>query len=157
MEDVLDLYAQPYDSRFPVVCVDESPYQLVEEVRQPSLARPGTPQRYDYQYQRNGTCNLFMFFEPRNGWRHVEVTARRTKRDFAQCMRMLVDSYYPEAEVIRLVVDNLNTHTPAALYEAFPRLKPTAFCNAWSFTIRPNMVAGSTWSRSNSPCSQASA
>jgi DDE superfamily endonuclease len=120
MEDVLDLYAQPYDSRFPVVCVDESPYQMVGEVRQPSLAQPGTPQRYDYQYQRNGTCNLFVFFEPRNGWRHVEVTARRTKRDFAQCMRMLVDSYYPEAEVIRLVVDNLNTHTPAALYEAFP-------------------------------------
>jgi hypothetical protein len=120
MEDVLDLYAQPYDSRFPVVCFDESPYQLVGEVRHPQAPQPGKSQRYDYQYQRNGTCNLFMFFEPRNGWRHVEVTARRTKQDFAGCMQMLVDGYYPEAEVIRVVVDNLNTHTPAALYETFP-------------------------------------
>jgi hypothetical protein len=120
MEDVLDLYAQPYDARYPVVCFDESPYQLVGEVRQPQAPQPGLPQRYDYQYRRNGTCNLFMFFEPRNGWRHVEVTARRTKQDFAHCMQMLVDGYYPEAEVIRIVVDNLNTHTPAALYETFP-------------------------------------
>jgi len=120
MEDVLDLYAQPYDSRFPVVCFDESPYQLVGEVRHPLASQPGKPQRYDYQYQRNGTCNLFVFFEPRNGWRHVEVTERRTKQDFAQCMQQLVDGYYPEAEVIRVVVDNLNTHTPAALYETFP-------------------------------------
>ena len=116
----MDFYAQPYDSRFPVVCFDESPYQLVGEVRQPQLTQPGRPQRYDYQYQRNGTCKLFMFFEPRNGWRHVEVTARRTKQDFAQCMQQLVDGYYPEAEVIRVVMDNLNTHTPAALYETFP-------------------------------------
>lgn len=120
MEDVLDLYAQPYDSRFPVVCFDESPYQLVGEVRQPLSPQPGKPQRYDYQYQRNGTCNLFMFFEPRTGWRHVEVTARRTKQDFARCMQQLVDGYYPEAEVVRVVMDNLNTHTPAALYETFP-------------------------------------
>jgi transposase len=120
MEDVLDLYAQPYDSRFPVVCFDESPYQLIGEVRQPQLAQPGQPQRYDYQYQRNGTCNLFMFFEPRTGWRHVEVTARRTKQDFARCMQQLVDGYYPEGEVICVVMDNLNTHTPAALYETFP-------------------------------------
>lgn len=119
MEDVLDLYAQPYDSRFPVVCFDESPYQLIGEVRQPCSSQPGKPQRYDYQYQRNGTCNLFMFFEPRAGWRHVEVTERRTKQDFAHCMQQLVDGYYPEAEVIRVVVDNLNTHTPAALYETF--------------------------------------
>ena len=120
MEDVLDLYAQPYDARFPVVCFDESPYQLVGEVRAPLASQAGKPQRYDYQYQRNGTCNLFMFFEPRHGWRHVEVTDRRTKQDFAYCMQQLVDGYYPEAEVIRVVVDNLNTHTPAALYETFP-------------------------------------
>jgi hypothetical protein len=120
MEDLLDLYAQPYDARYPVGCVDESPYQLVGEVRQPLPPQAGKPQRYDYQYERNGTCNLFMFFEPRNGWRHVEVTDRRTKQDFAQCMRLLVDSYYPEAELIRVVVDNLNTHTPTALYETFP-------------------------------------
>jgi DDE superfamily endonuclease len=115
----LDLYAQPYDTRFPVVCFDESPYQLSGEVRKPQAPHSGKPQRYDYQYQRNGTGNLFMFFEPRSGWRHVEVTERRTKQDFAHCMRQLVDGYYPEAEGIRVVVDNLNTHTPAALYETF--------------------------------------
>jgi hypothetical protein len=120
MEDVLDLYAQPYDSRFPVVCFDESPYQLVGEVRQPQTPKPGQPQRYDYQYRRNGTCNLFMFFEPRTGWRHVEVTARRTKQDFARCMQQLVEGYYPEAEVLRVALDTLNTHTPASLYETFP-------------------------------------
>jgi hypothetical protein len=102
-----------------VVCFDESPYQLIGEVRQPLAPQPAYPQRYDYQYQRNGTCNLFMFFEPRSGWRHVEVTARRTKQDFARCMQQLVDGYYLEAEVIRVVVDNLNIHTPAALYENF--------------------------------------
>jgi hypothetical protein len=120
MEDVLDLYAEPYDARYPVVCFDECPYQLVGEVREPLPATPGKPRRYDYQYQRNGTCNLFMFFAPKDGWRHVSVTERRTKQDFAQQMRDLVDGDFPEAEKIRLVVDNLNTHTPAALYETFP-------------------------------------
>jgi hypothetical protein len=120
MEDVLDLYAQPYDARFPVVCFDESPYQLIGEVRQPQASQPNRPQRYDYHYQRNGTCNLFMFFEPRSGWRHIEVTARRTKQDFVHCMQQLVDGYYPEAKVIRVVVDNLNIHTPAALYDCLP-------------------------------------
>jgi hypothetical protein len=119
MEEVLDLYAQPSDSRFPVVGFDESPYQLVGEVRSPLASQPGKPQRYDYQYQRNGTCNLFVFFEPRTGGRHVEVTTRRTKQDVAHCMQMLIDGYYPEAEVIRVVVDNLNPHTPAALYATF--------------------------------------
>ena len=119
MEDVLDLYAEPYDARYPVVCFDECPYQLVGEVREPLPATPGRPQRYDYQYQRHGTCNLFMFFAPGERWRHVEVTERRTKQDFAHQMRHLVDGYFPEAEKIRLVVDNLNTHTPAALYETF--------------------------------------
>ena len=120
MEEVLALYAQPYDSRFPMVCFDEGPYQLIAEVRHPQAPQAGQPQRYDYHYQRNGTCNLFMFFEPRTGWRPVEVTSRRTKQDFAPCMQQLVDGYYPEAEVIRVVLDNLNTHTPAALYETFP-------------------------------------
>src|SRR5262249_29821944 len=120
MEDVLDLYAEPYDGRYPVVCFDACPYQLVGEVQVPLPASPGQPPRYDYQYQRNGTCNLFIFFAPGEGWRHVEVTERRTKQDFAHQMRALVDGYFPEAEKIRLVVDNLNTHTPAALYETFP-------------------------------------
>ena len=137
MEDVLALYAQPYDSRFPVVCFDESPYQLVGEVRQPHAPQPGKPQRYDYQYQRNGTCNLFMFFEPRTGWRHVEVTNRRTKQDFASCMQMLVDGYYPEAEVIRVVVDNLNTHTPAALYETFPPVEAHRILQRLEFHYTP--------------------
>jgi hypothetical protein len=119
MEDVLDLYASPYDARYPLVCFDECPYQLVSEVRQPLPAEPGKPQRYDYEYERRGTCNLFMLFAPHEGWRHVEVTARRTKVDFTQCMQTLVDGYFPEAEVIHVVLDNLNTHTPAALYETF--------------------------------------
>jgi hypothetical protein len=102
-----------------VVCFDESPYQLVGEVRQPQLSHPGQPQRYDSHYRRNGTCTLCMFFEPRTGWRHVEVPNRRPKQDFAQCRQQLVDGYYPAAEVIRIVVDNLNTPTPAALYETF--------------------------------------
>lgn len=120
MEDVLDLYALPYDSRYPLVCFDECPYQLVSEVRQPLPAQPGKPQCYDYEYKREGTCNLFMFFAPHEGWRHVEVTDQRTKVDFAYCMQALVDGSFPEAEMIQVVFDNLNTHTPAALYETFP-------------------------------------
>jgi DDE superfamily endonuclease len=120
MEEILDLDATPYDSRYPLVCFDECPYQLVGEVREPRPPRPGKLQRYDYQYRRNGTCNLFMFFAPKEGGRHVEVTERRTKPEFARCRQMLVDSFFPEAEKIRVVLDNLNTHTPAALYEVFP-------------------------------------
>jgi hypothetical protein len=120
MEDILDLYAEPYDARYPLVCVDESPYQLVSEVRQPLPVAPGQPMRYDYEYRREGTCNLFMFFEPLQGWRHVKVTDRRTTQDFAHCMRDLVDIHVPKAAVISVVLDNLNTHTPAALYATFP-------------------------------------
>ena len=119
MEDVLDLYAEPEDPKRPRVCFDECPYQLISEVRQPLPARPGRPSRYDYEYKREGTCNLFMFVQPQVGWRHVQITDRRTKLDFAQCMKDLVDLHFPEAELIRVVLDNLNTHTPAALYEAF--------------------------------------
>jgi hypothetical protein len=119
MEDVLDLYAEPYDPRYPQVCFDEVPYQLVGETRTPLPMQPGKPQRYDYEYKRKGTCNLFVFFQPLAGWRHVKVTERRTKRDFAQCMKEMVDIHFPDAHKIRVVLDNLNTHTPAALYEAF--------------------------------------
>ena len=119
MEDVLDLYAEPEDPQRPRVCFDECPYQLISEVRQPLPARPGRPSRYDYEYKREGTCNLFMFVQPHVGWRHVQITDRRTKLDFAQCMKDLVDLHFPDAELIRVVLDNLNTHTPAALYEAF--------------------------------------
>jgi hypothetical protein len=120
MEDVLDLYEEPPDPKRPKVCFDELPYQIVAETRQPIPARPGRPARVDYEYRRHGTANLFMSVDPERGWRHVHVTDRRTKRDFAHEMRALVDDYYPDAEVIRLVSDNLNTHTPAALYETFP-------------------------------------
>ncbi len=120
MEDVLELYEEPYDPRKPVVCFDELPYQMVTEKRTPLPTKPGRPQRYDYEYERKGTGNVFTTVEPQAGWRHVEVTQRRTALDFAQQMRWLVDEAYPAAEVIRVVLDNLNTHTPAALYEAFP-------------------------------------
>ena len=119
MEDILDLYAEPDDPRWPQVCFDESPVQLTSETRHPLPARPGQPARCDSEYKREGTANLFLFVQPLRGWRQVNVTSQRTKQDFAQQMRLLVDRYFPTAERIRLVVDNLNTHTPAALYGVF--------------------------------------
>ena len=120
MEDLLDLYAEPYDAAYPTVCFDEIPYQLVSETQKPLPLQAGKPLRYDYEYRREGVCNLFMFLEPLAGWRHVKVTARRTKLDFAVCMYELVTVHRPDAKLIRVVVDNLNTHTPAALYERYP-------------------------------------
>ena len=109
MEDVLDLYAERYDPTKPTVCFDETSKQLISETREALPARPGQVERYDYEYERNGTRNLFMFFEPLAGQRHVTVTERRTKRDFAHCMKWLVDDAYPAAEIIRVVLDNLKT------------------------------------------------
>lgn len=120
MEDVLDLYAKPYDPQRPVVCFDEQPRQLIAEVRTPVPAAPGRPQRIDYEYRRQGTANLFLTFEPLAGRRHVAVTPQRTAQDFAQQMRTLVDVHYPAAAVVAVVLDNLSTHSPAALYQAFP-------------------------------------
>ena len=119
MEDVLDLYHQDYDPNHPVVCFDETSKQLVAGKRPTIAARAGRVERYDYEYKRNGTRNLFMFCEPKGGWRHVEVTERRTAVDFAHQMKWLVDKAYPDAEVVRLVMDNLNTHKFGSLYEAF--------------------------------------
>lgn len=119
MEDVLDLYAEPPDPQRPTVCFDEAPKQLMAETRLPLPPQPGRPERYDYEYRRNGTCNLFLHFEPNAGWRHLAVTDRRTKLDFAHQMQWLVDERHPDATMIRVVLDNLNTHRPAALYEAF--------------------------------------
>lgn len=119
MEDVLDLYAQPYDVKRPTVCFDETNKQLIKATRTPLPGQVGQVARYDYEYERNGTANLFMTVEPLAGQRFVEVTEQRTKIDFAHQMKNLVDAHYPQAEVIRVVLDNLNTHTPAALYEAF--------------------------------------
>ena len=120
MEEVLDVYQEPYDEQQPVVCFDETSKQLIAETRQPLPAQPGQVERYDTEYQRNGTRNLFMFFEPLVGYRHVQVTAQRTIPDFAEGMRLLVDELYPQAQRIRVVLDNLNTHKPASLYAAFP-------------------------------------
>lgn len=119
MEDVLDLYEQPYDPHRPVVCFDETSKQLIKETRLPIPAVSGRRERYDYEYQRNGTRNLFMFFEPLRGWRHLEVTERRTAVDFAHQIKWLVDRVYPHAEVVCVVLDNLNTHNIASLYKAF--------------------------------------
>ena len=120
MEDVLDRYAEPYDPARPVVCFDELPVQLVAERRSPLPVRPGTPARYDYAYTRAGVANLFVFVEPKRGWRHLAVTAQRCKADFAQQMRWLVIDGFPKATTIRVVLDNLRTHTWEALYETFP-------------------------------------
>ena len=120
MEDILDRYAEPEDPRYPQVCFDESPVQLTRETRQPIPAQPGQLARYDTEYKREGTANLFLFVQPRRGWRHVNVTPQRTKADFAQQMCLLVDDDFPRAERIRLVLDNPNTHTPAALYSVLP-------------------------------------
>ena len=112
MEDVLDLYAESYDPQRPVVCFDETSTQLLSDVREPLPAKPGRPRREDYEYRREGTRNLFLFIEPLAGWRHVAVTERRTTQDFAHQMRWLVDEAYPDAPVVRVVLDNLNTHHP---------------------------------------------
>jgi hypothetical protein len=119
MEDVLDVYARPYDAARPVVCVDEGGKQLIGDVRAPLPVRPGSAAKQDSEYERGGTANLFMAFEPLAGRRQVEVTERKTAADFARFLRRLSDEWYPAAERIVLVCDNLNTHTPACLYEAF--------------------------------------
>jgi hypothetical protein len=120
MEDVLDVYQMPYDPQVPMVCMDEQPVQLIKETRQPLPAAPGKPEKVDYEYERNGTANIFMFTEPLNGTRHVHVTEHRTAVDWANEIRDLLEVRYPEAARVRLVCDNLNTHGIGSLYEAFP-------------------------------------
>lgn len=120
MEDVLDVYTRPLTPTHPLICFDESSKQQVKEIRVPVAVAPGHPAHFDTEYERNGVSNLFMFFAPLLNWRHVKVTDHRTAVDWAQCMRDLVDSHFPDAERITVVQDNLNTHTPAALYAAFP-------------------------------------
>lgn len=119
MEDILNLYARPYDESCPVVCMDEASRQLIGQVATPRACGPGQPAKEDYEYVRNGTGNLFMFCQPLTGWRHVKVTERRTKQDWALAIRDLVDVHFRQAPVIRVVMDNLNTHTGGALYETF--------------------------------------
>lgn len=119
MEDVLDVYARPHDPKRPLVCFDESNKEQHREVVEPLPVAPGQVARHESTYERNGVSNLFMFFAPLENWRHVKVTDRRTAQDWAQCMKDLVDVHFPEAEKVVVVQDNLNTHTPAALYAAF--------------------------------------
>ena len=119
MEDVLEVYTRPHDPARPLVCLDETSKQLVAETRTPLPLRPGRPARYDYEYERNGTASLFMLFAPLEGWRDVKVTERRTAIDYAQVLKELSDIHFVKAEKIVLVQDNLNTHVPASLYEAF--------------------------------------
>jgi hypothetical protein len=120
MEDVLEVYTRPYDPRRPQVCLDETSRQLLAEVNPPVPAAPGRPARQDYEYERRGVCNLFMVTEPLRNWRDVTVSARRTRIDWAHCVKELLEVHYPDADRVVLVQDNLNTHTPASLYEAFP-------------------------------------
>ncbi len=119
MEDVIEVYHREYDPRRPVVCIDEQPVQLIGETRTPIPGAPGRPARYDYEYARNGTANLFLVFAPLVGWRHVEVTTRRTAKDVGAFLRYVVDEVYEEAEKVVLVTDNLNVHGAGSLYEAF--------------------------------------
>jgi uncharacterized small protein (DUF1192 family) len=120
MEDILEVYQRPYDRQRPLVCLDETSKQLIAETRVPIAAKPGQPGRHDYEYRRNGTANLFMMFAPLEGWRHVKVTDRHTAVDYAQVLKELSDTHFPGSAKIVLVQDNLNTHKPASLYEAFP-------------------------------------
>lgn len=137
MEDVLELYHEPYDPVRPVVCFDEGTKQLIGETRTVLPMAPGQPLRYDYEYERHGTCNLFMFFSPLVAWRYVKVTERRTMVDFAHCMRDLVDVHFPDVEVIRVVLDNLNTHKPASLYEAFAPAEARRILERLEFHFTP--------------------
>lgn len=137
MEDVLDLYQLPADPRYPLVCFDETPVQLVSETRQALPMKHGQPERWDYEYHREGTANLFMFFAPLKNWRHVEVTEHRTKADWAKCMRDLVDVYFLQAVRITVVEDHLNTHDPAALYEVFSPAEAKRILDRLDFHFTP--------------------
>lgn len=137
MEEILALYTRPYDRSYPLVCFDESCKQLISEIQQPLTAEPGQPLRFDYQYEREGVCNLFMFFEPLKAWRHAEVTAQRSSTDYAKQMKYLVDERYPEAKKIRVVQDNLNTHVKASLYKAFIPSEARRILNKLEFHYTP--------------------
>lgn len=136
-EDVLDLYAEPYSTDRPVVCFDELPFQRLADTRAPQPVAPGRSARVDYEYRRQGTANLFVCFEPLAGWRHVAVTSRRTNKDFAEPMRALADDHYPDAPVIAVVLDNLSTHSPAALYQTFPPAEARRLVKRLEFHYTP--------------------
>lgn len=137
MENVLEVYQRPYDPKRPVVCMDETSKQLVKETRLPQPPRPGQPERVDYEYERNGTANVFMFCEPLAGRRRVAVTDRRTRSDWADQIRTLLEVHYRRAERVTLVMDNLNTHSPASLYEAFEPAEARRLINRLEIVYTP--------------------
>jgi len=137
MEDVLETYQRPRDPDRPLVCLDETSKQLIIETRKPIPAKPGQPERHDYEYQRNGVANLFMIFAPLEGWRHVEVTDHHAAVDYAKILKDLSDVHFPAAEKIVLVQDNLNTHTPASLYAAFPAPEARRLVNRFEWHYTP--------------------
>jgi hypothetical protein len=153
MEDVLGVYTRPYDPRRPQVCLDETSRQLLAEVSPPRPVEPGRPAMQDYGYQRHGVCNLFLVCEPLRGWRNVMVSDRRTRIDWAYCVKDLLDVHYPDAEQIVLVQDNLNTHTPASLYEAFEPAEARRLATGWSSprTLQGRSVPPSLIARSGTP------
>ena len=137
MEDVLEVYQRPYDPQKPVVCLDETSKQLIGETRTPVAAAPGQVAHYDYEYMRHGVANIFMIFEPLAGQRDVQVTERRTKKDYAECLRKISDEMYPDAATIVLVQDNLNTHSPASLYEAFEPIEAKRLTDRFEWHYTP--------------------
>ena len=157
MEDVLEVYQRPYDPERPVVCLDQTSKQLIAETRVPIAAKPGHPARHDYEYERNGTANLFMIFAPLEGWRHVKVTERHTATDYAQVLKDISDTHFPKARKIILVQDNLNTHKPASLYDAFPAAEARRLVEwfEWHYTPKHGSwldMAGSELSVLSSQC-----
>lgn len=137
MEKVLDVYKRPYSPDFPVVCMDESPKQLIKETRLPIPMKPGSDKKQDYEYSRSGTCNVFMANEPLQGKRYVEITERKTKKDWAMFVKKIADELYPKASLITLVMDNLNTHSTGAIYEVFPAGEAQRLCGRFNFVYTP--------------------
>ena len=137
MEDVLDLYAQTYNEQYPQICFDERPCQLISEKKTPIPAQEGQPERYDYEYVREGTCNIFGFFQPLTGWREMKVTSQRTSLDFAYSMKQIVDEQFPQAIKVKVVLDNLNTHNPSSLYKAFPAHEAKRILDQLEFHYTP--------------------
>ena len=137
MEKVLEIYKLPYDSDYPVVCMDESPKQLIKETRQSIAMRPGKEKKIDYEYKRNGTCNIFMASEPLKGMRYIEITERKTKKDWALFIKSIADDYYKDAKKVNLVMDNLSTHQAGSLYETFEPKEASRICNKFNFIYTP--------------------
>jgi hypothetical protein len=142
MEDVLEVYHRPRDPERPVVCLDETSKQMIVETREPIPAKPGRKARHDYEYARNGVANLFMMFAPLEGWRHVKVTDRHTAIDYAHALRDLSDTHFPDAAKIVLVQDNLSTHKPASLYEAFPASEARRLAERFGRVSRRDCTSG---------------